>query len=284
MDENAGGQGTRETDELGSPEPRDLKWALVLGSSSGFGAATAAALAEEAGLSIVGVHLRRPTDQDAFEETKARIEAAGCRYIPFNMNAANPDRRAEALDKVAVEIGGSGFKVVLHSLAFGTLKPYIAPRPEEAITQANMEMTLDVMAHSLVYWVQDCVARGLLGRGSRIFAMTSAGSVRVVPNYGAVSAAKAALESHIRQLAYELAPRGITANSIMAGVTDTPALRKIPGNERLVEGALARNPSGRLTTPQDVARFIALLAKPGAGADWLTGNVLRVDGGEEVSS
>jgi enoyl-[acyl-carrier-protein] reductase (NADH) len=200
------------------------------------------------------------------------------------MNAANPDRRAEALDKVAVEIGGSGFKVVLHSLAFGTLKPYIAPRPEEAITQANMEMTLDVMAHSLVYWVQDCVARGLLGRGSRIFAMTSAGSVRVVPNYGAVSAAKAALESHIRQLAYELAPRGITANSIMAGVTDTPALRKIPGNERLVEGALARNPSGRLTTPQDVARFIALLAKPGAGADWLTGNVLRVDGGEEVSS
>jgi NAD(P)-dependent dehydrogenase (short-subunit alcohol dehydrogenase family) len=108
--------------------------------------------------------------------------------------------------------------------------------------------------------------------------------VRVVPNYGAVSAAKAALESHIRQLAYELAPRGITANSIMAGVTDTPALRKIPGNERLVEGALARNPSGRLTTPQDVARFIALLAKPGAGADWLTGNVLRVDGGEEVSS
>ena len=284
MDENAGGQGTRETDELGSPEPRDLKWALVLGSSSGFGAATAAALAEEAGLSIVGVHLRRPTDQDAFEETKARIEAAGCRYIPFNMNAANPDRRAEALDKVAVEIGGSGFKVVLHSLAFGTLKPYIAPRPEEAITQANMEMTLDVMAHSLVYWVQDCVARGLLGRGSRIFAMTSAGSVRVVPNYGAVSAAKAALESHIRQLAYELAPRGITANSIMAGVTDTPALRKIPGNERLVEGALARNPSGRLTTPQDVARFIALLAKPGPGADWLTGNVLRVDGGEEVSS
>jgi enoyl-[acyl-carrier-protein] reductase (NADH) len=200
------------------------------------------------------------------------------------MNAANPDRRTEALDKVAAEMGGSGFRVVLHSLAFGTLKPYITAQPEDAITQANMEMTLDVMAHSLVYWVQDCLSRGLLGRGSRIFAMTSAGSVRVVPNYGAVSAAKAALESHIRQLAYELAPRGITANSIMAGVTDTPALRKIPGNERLVEGALARNPSGRLTTPQDVARFIALLAKPGPGADWLTGNVLRVDGGEEVSS
>lgn len=283
MDEQTGGQSSKQTDELEPMEPKDLKWALVLGSSSGFGAATAAALAEEAGLSICGVHLRRPTDQDAFEETKARIEAAGCRYVPFNMNAANPDRRKEALDKMAAEMDGSGFRVVMHSLAFGTLKPYITNNPEDGITQANMEMTLDVMAHSLVYWVQESLSRGLLGRGSRIFAMTSSGSTRVVANYGAVSAAKAALESHIRQLAFELAPRGITANSIRAGVTDTPALRRIPGNERLVERALEGNPSGRLTTTQDVARFIALLAKPGPGADWLTGNVLGVDGGEEIA-
>jgi NAD(P)-dependent dehydrogenase (short-subunit alcohol dehydrogenase family) len=112
--------------------------------------------------------------------------------------------------------------------------------------------------------------------------MTSAGSERIVPSYGAVSAAKAALESHIRQLTYELAPRGITANAVRAGVTDTPALRRIPGNERLIEGALARNPSGRLTTPEDVAAFIALLARPGSAADWLTGNVLGVDGGEDI--
>jgi enoyl-[acyl-carrier protein] reductase III len=264
-------------------EPSELSWGLVLGSSSGFGAATAAALAEEAGLNVVGVHLRRPTDQDAYEATKARIEAAGRVYLPFNMNAANPDRRKEALDKVAAEMNGAGFRVVMHSLAFGTLKPFIAEKPEDGISQANIDMTLDVMAHSLVYWVQDCVWRGLLGRGTRIFAMTSAGSQRVVPNYGAVSAAKAALESHIRQLAFELAHRGITANAIRAGVTDTPALRKIPDNELLVEGALRRNPSGRLTTPEDIARFIALLARPGSGADWLTGNVLGVDGGEEVT-
>lgn len=264
-------------------EPQSLGWALVLGSSSGFGAATACALAEEAGLNIMGVHLRRSGDQDAFEETKARIEAAGRKYVPFNMNAANPDRRKEALDKIAAEMNGSGFRVLLHSLAFGTLKPFIAGSPDDAISPQNMDMTLDVMAHSLLYWTQESLLRGLLGRGTRIFAMTSAGSQRVVPNYGAVSAAKAALESHIRQLAYELAPLGITANAIRAGVTDTPALRKIPGNERLVEGALVRNPSGRLTTPQDVAHLIALFAKPGPGADWLTGNVLGVDGGEEIS-
>jgi enoyl-[acyl-carrier protein] reductase III len=259
-----------------------LDWALVLGSSSGFGAATSAALAEEAGLNICGVHLRRPTDPDAFEETKARIEGAGKKYLPFNMNAANPDRRREALDKMAEAMDGSGFRVLLHSLAFGTLKPYVADKPEDAITEENMDMTLRVMAHSLVYWTQDLVARDMLGRGSRIFAMTSAGSQRVVPSYGAVSAAKAALESHIRQLTYELAPRGITANAIRAGVTDTPALRRIPGNELLIEGALARNPGGRLTTPNDIAHFIALLAKPGSAADWLTGNVLGVDGGEDI--
>src|SRR5437588_3793760 len=253
-------------------EPTRLDWALVLGSSSGFGAATAAALGEEAGLNVCGVHLRRPTVQDAFEETKARIEAAGKKYVPFNINAANPDRRREALDKMAQAMDGSGFRVFLHSLAFGTLKPFIADNPEDAIAEESMDMTLRVMAHSLVYWTQDLVARGMLNRGSRVFAMTSAGSERVVPNYGAVSAAKAALESHIRQLTFELAPRGITANAVRAGVTDTPALRRIPGNERLLEVALSRNPSGRLTTPPDVARFIALLAQPGSGADWVTGN------------
>jgi enoyl-[acyl-carrier protein] reductase III len=263
-------------------EPKSLEWALILGSSSGFGAATSIALAEQAGLNICGVHLRRATDQDRFEEVKARVEKAGRKYVPFNMNAANPDRRKDAIEKMVDAMDGSGFRVLMHSLAFGTLKPFIAPLPDDSIQQPNMDMTLDVMAHALVYWVQDSLRHGLLGRGSRIFTMTSAGSHRIIPNYGAVSAAKAALESHIRQLAVELAPRGITANSILAGVTDTPALRRIPGNEKLIEVALSRNPSGRLTLPTDIANFIALLAKPGSAADWVTGNVINVDGGEDI--
>jgi enoyl-[acyl-carrier protein] reductase III len=265
-----------------SNEPKSLEWALILGSSSGFGAATSIALAEQAGLNICGVHLRRPTDPDMFDEVKTRVEKAGRQYLPFNMNAANPDRRKEAIENMAEAMDGSGFRVLMHSLAFGTLKPFVTDLVEDSIQQPNMDMTLDVMAHSLVYWVQDSLRRGLLGRGSRIFTMTSAGSHRIVPNYGAVSAAKAALESHIRQLAVELAPRGITANSILAGVTDTPALRRIPGNEKLLEVALSRNPSGRLTLPTDIANFIALLAKPGSGADWVTGNVINVDGGEDI--
>jgi enoyl-[acyl-carrier-protein] reductase (NADH) len=143
-----------------------------------------------------------------------------------------------------------------------------------------MGMTLDVMAHSLVYWAQDVVGRGLMGPGGRIFAMTSAGGTRALPHYGPVSAAKASLESHIRQLAVELAPRGITANAIRAGVTATPAAQKIPGYELLEDGARRRNPSGRLTTPDDVARAIVALSH--ADTAWITANVIGVDGGEDV--
>ena len=110
--------------------------------------------------------------------------------------------------------------------------------------------------------------------------MTSEGSSKAVPNYGAVAAAKAALEAHIRQLAMELAPAGITANAILAGVTDTPALRQIPGHEKFIEIAKKRNPHKRLTTPEDVARCLVALSHP--ATYWMTGNTLHVDGGESI--
>ena len=111
--------------------------------------------------------------------------------------------------------------------------------------------------------------------------MTSSGATRVIRSYGAVSAAKAALEAHIRQLAYELAPLGVTANAIRAGVTDTPALRRIPEGVALLEHANARNPSGRATRPEDVAKAIAALSDE--RLQWMTGNVIGVDGGEEIT-
>jgi len=143
-------------------------------------------------------------------------------------------------------------------------------------------MTLNVMANSLVYWVQDLYRSGLLGRGSKVFALTSAGSSKVAASYGAVSAAKAALEAYVRQLAFELARSGVAVNAIRAGVTLTPALRKIPGHERIVQRAQEINPHGRLTTPEDVAQAIALMCR--APSTWITGNVIGVDGGEYFSS
>lgn len=257
-------------------------WALILGASSGFGGATARALAKD-GMNIIGVHLDRKKTLPLAEAVRDEIIGTGRKALFFNVNAADPEKRAEVLDATAAafeEAGGGTLKAFLHSLAFGTLRLYIADDPSGTMTQKQMEMTLDVMAHSLVYWTQDIVHRGLMGPGGRIFAMTSEGGHRVIPNYGAVSAAKAALESHIRQLAAELATRGITANAIRAGVTDTPALRMIPGHEMMIEVTRQRNPGGRLTTPEDIGAAITVFCKE--GTDWMTGNVIGVDGGEDV--
>ena len=254
-------------------------WALILGASSGFGAATARELAK-AGMNIIGVHLDRRGAMAGVEELIKELQGRGVQALFFNANAADPAKRQEILDQIQPKLGGVPVSLLMHSLAFGTLKPYLAADPKDQLTKDQMEMTLDVMANSLVYWVQDLAARKLLGKGSRVFAMTSSGGTRVWHNYGAVSAAKAALESHVRQLAMELAPLGATANCIRAGVTDTPALRKIPGNEQMMEFAKLRNPYRRLTTPEDVAVAIALLAN--SGANWVTGNVIGADGGEDI--
>jgi enoyl-[acyl-carrier-protein] reductase (NADH) len=111
--------------------------------------------------------------------------------------------------------------------------------------------------------------------------MTSSGGHRVWHSYGPVSAAKAALESHIRQMALELAPLGITANAIQAGVTETPASTKIPGYQEMAEAALRLNPSGRMTIPEDVGKAIVAFSHP--HTQWMTGNVIRVDGGEDIT-
>jgi NAD(P)-dependent dehydrogenase (short-subunit alcohol dehydrogenase family) len=268
---------------MNAPAIRLDGWALVLGASSGFGEATSLALAR-AGVNVFGVHLDRKSTLPNVERIVAEIRGLGREAEFFNVNAADPERRTEVLDRMerALEQRGEpgALRILLHSLAFGTLKPYVMEPLKEAVTQAQMDMTVDVMAHSLVYWCQEAVLRGLMREGGRIFAMTSAGGSRVLPYYGPVSAAKAALESHVRQLAMELAPRGIAVNAIRAGVTDTPSSQKIPGYGEIKAMALRRNPTGRLTTPEDVARAIVVLSHP--DAYWMTGNVIGVDGGEDI--
>ncbi len=256
------------------------KYALILGCSSGFGGAAAVRLAKE-DYQIFGVHLDRKSTMYKVEEIKSEISKYGKEAILFNINAADPDKRKDTVKKMRSIIPKNEYiTVFMHSLAFGTLKPFISDNTEHVITQGNMDMTLDVMAHSLVYWVQDLYWNKLLGYGSRIFAMTSYGSTHVVPYYGAVSAAKSALESHIRQLAMELAPLGVTANAIRGGVTNTPALQKIPGHEKMVHAAVERNPGRRLTKPEDVANAISVFA--GEDCQWMNGNVIGVDNAESV--
>jgi enoyl-[acyl-carrier protein] reductase III len=259
------------------------KWALILGASSGFGAAACLALAPR-GFSIAGVHLDRRSTLANAEKISSEIRALGRQAVFFNVNAADPVRRSEVISRLltlsTAAPASSGVRVFLHSLAFGTLKPYLADDPAGVIKPADLEMTLDVMGNSFLYWVQDLFRAGLLKNGAKIFAMTSAGNHRVWPAYGAVSAAKAALEAHVRQLAAELSPSGISVNALQAGVTDTPAARRIPGSDRMFSRAAECNPGKRLTTPEDVAEVLVSLSL--CESDWMTGNVIRVDGGEDL--
>lgn len=268
---------------------RRERWALILGASSGFGAAAGLSLAR-AGYGIVGVHLDlRGTIANAMA-VRDEIAAAGMPVVFHNANAADEDKRRgvvdatmQLFDERRAEGRDPFVAVLLHSLAFGTTLSYVTSDPEEKeVSQKQLEMTADVMAHSLVYWTRDLFHAGLLAEGSRVFAMTSEGSSKAVPTYGPVSAAKAALEAHVRQLALELIREGITVNAIRAGVTDTPALRRIPGHQELRKAAEERNPGGRLTRPEDVAEALVALASP--RLYWMTGNVLGVDGGEMMGA
>ena len=262
------------------------EWALILGSSSGFGAATAVELARS-GMNVFGVHLDLRSTLPNAQRVVAEVEALGRRAVFFNTNAADADKRAAVLSSIRETLRS---RATTPTCACSCTRwrsgrwCRTSPRTRRsAVSQRQMEMTLDVMANSLVYWVQDLVALGLMRRGSRVFAMTSSGSTRVIKNYGPVSAAKAALESHVRQLACELAPQGIAVNAIRAGITDTPAMRKIAG-------AVGAATSGRRRRTRAAARrrWRTWRRRIAALCDerlyWMTGNVIGVDGGEEITA
>jgi NAD(P)-dependent dehydrogenase (short-subunit alcohol dehydrogenase family) len=141
--------------------------------------------------------------------------------------------------------------------------------------------TIHAMGTSLVDWTQAVLARGLFADDARVLGLTSEGNQVAWKGYAAVAAAKVALESISRAMALELAPYGIRSNVVQAGITDTPALRAIPGHEHLKAQARLRNPFRRLTTPRDVADVIYLLSTDEAA--WVNGEVVRVDGGEHIS-
>lgn len=149
------------------------------------------------------------------------------------------------------------------------------------LDDGDIARTIYAMGTSLLTWTQELFDRGLFAPDARVLGMTSEGNEVAWKGYAAVAAAKVALESVSRSIAVEMAHAGIRCNIVQAGVTDTPALRAIPGSNNLKAQARTRNPFGRLTTPQDVAGVIYLLSLPEAA--WINGAIIRVDGGERIS-
>lgn len=149
------------------------------------------------------------------------------------------------------------------------------------LEEEDMALTIHAMGTSLLGWTQALRERGLFAPDARVLGLTSEGNSVAWKGYAGVAAAKVALESVSRSIAVEMAPFGIRSNIVQAGVTDTPALRLIPGSDHLKAQARIRNPFGRLTTPEDVADVIYLLSLPESA--WINGAIIRVDGGERIS-
>lgn len=152
---------------------------------------------------------------------------------------------------------------------------------ESFLNQDDFSHTIHAMGVNIVEWVQALFERRMFAKDARVLTLTSEGNQVAWKGYAAVSAAKATLESLSRSMAVEFGPYGIRSNVIQAGVTDTAALRMIPGNETIKARASLRNPLGRLTLPRDVADAIYLLCTDEAA--WINGALICVDGGERIA-
>jgi len=255
------------------------QWALILGGSSGLGLATAKKLALH-GMSIIIVHRNARSQMEVIEASFQEIKNLGVELLCFNQDAFKPEKRAAIILDIKRALGSSGrIKSLIHSVAKGNLKPMIS-QDHQVLKSDDFELTIKAMGISLYSWTKAILDEELFDSDARIISFTSEGNSKAWENYAAVSAAKVTLEAITRNIALELAPFGIKANCIQAGVTDTASLRMIPGSDKIVEHSLKRNPNKRLTTPEDVANVVYLLCKE--EASWVTGTVIPVDGGEHL--
>ncbi|MEL6675954.1 MAG: SDR family oxidoreductase [Bacteroidota bacterium] len=283
-------------------------WGIILGGSSGIGLACAQKLAQE-GMHLCIAHRDRRKALPAFHQAMEELRAQGVSVMALNIDALKPEGRVAILDQLAEKMQGGKVRMLLHGISKGSLRPMhmddtdgasflrvetpatsffeglkkeldqAQARFQTPLEEADFAITIQAMATSLYDWVKALHERRLFAEDARVLGLTSEGGRKVWRNYAAVSAAKAALEAVSRSIALEFAPFGIRSNVLQPGITDTPSLRMIPGQEVLRAQASFRNPYGRLTLPEDVANVVYLMCRDEAA--WINGALIPVDGGEK---
>lgn len=252
-------------------------WAIILGGSSGLGLASAIKLARH-GMNVCIIHRNSKSEMRLIDKNFEEFQSLNIRFLNYNIDASNPEKRSLIVSTLKRELGSDKVRCIIHSISKGNLKSMVGD--EIMLKNDDFSITLQHMAISLYDWVKALYNEDLFASDSRILSFTSEGNKKAIKNYGAVSAAKAALEAITRNIALEFAPYGLRANCIQAGITDTRSLRMIPGNEKLKKQTIERNPFQRLTTPEDVAGVVYLLCRD--EASWINGAIIPVDGGELI--
>jgi len=256
------------------------QWALILGGSGGMGLAAAKKLAGR-GFNLFIVHRDRRSRLKEVEPEFAALREKGVKVVALNENALLDEGISRIRERMKEEIPPRSLKIYLHAIAMGNVKPLYNSDGGPELSTDDILQTIHAMGVSFWQWGKIIIDMNLAAEKARFLGLTSEGSRMVGKGYAAVGSAKAVLENLCRYMAVELAPLGITSNVLNAGVTDTPALRMIPGADQYLKKALERNPSGRLTTPEDVANVISLFTQN--ESDWINGAIIRVDGGEQIA-
>lgn len=247
-------------------KPLQGRCALVTGASRGIGRAIARRLAGAG--ADVAVHYFNSSDEA--EKLAGELKSLGVRSATIQGNLADVDSAKGVLAEYRKSFDRLDFLV--HNAASGVLKPVMN------MTLKHWRWCTETNAFSLAILCQE--ARELFRPGGRVLCLSSMGSHRAIPNYAFIGASKAALESLVRSLSIELAPLGVAANTISAGVVDTDALKHFPNREQLLEHSLSRSLAGRNLTPEDVADVAYLLCLPEAGM--IRGQVICVDAGYSI--
>jgi NAD(P)-dependent dehydrogenase (short-subunit alcohol dehydrogenase family) len=263
---------TRET----TPESAE-RWALILGVSTGTGAAVARAVARDPGYHVFGIH--RGHYMDEARELEREVRATGRQVVMHVADAGHPEGVRGCADLVAERIGQRRVGLLVHSISGASLGHFLSTRGDP-FHPRQFEKTFSYLAHSFVYWAQALHEGQLLAPGARLLGLTNALHDQVLHNCGLVAAAKAALEMYVRYLAIELGAFGHRVNLLKFGTVVTPALKKVMG-----PGALARMeevhremiPAGRMCTLEEVARFVSILTREETG--WLNGATIDFTGG-----
>jgi len=237
----------------------DSRAVLVTGGTRGIGKAIALRLASEGAKRVVLGFLRNDA---AAEEAAEELRAAGAEPVLVRGNVAS--------GRVVAEFASHGpYSAVVHNAATGVIRAALETEDK------HWDWTLGANARALLSLARACAPD--MEAGSSLVGVSSLGSTRVLENYVLVGTSKAALESVVRYLAVELAPRGIRVNAVSAGVVETEALDHFPNREQMLKAARTRTPAGRIVEPDDVAAAVAYLCSP--DAEMVRGQTLIVDGG-----